>query len=295
MTALLPAGAPSGVTGALADVGAMVREAQQRWGTDSVARVIVDHPGDAASRVRVVRGDAGRVSVSPRYLVFDGASGTLRQVRDQTGPAAETRGVLYGLHVARFADAATRWLFFLSSLAGTTMVATGLVLWTVKRRAKLPDPENPYFGFQLVERLNIASIAGLSIAMAAFLWSNSLLPGSVLERAEWEIHIFFFTWALTLAHTTMRPPKKAWVDQLWLAAVLLALLPVLNAAVTQRPFWVSIAQGDWVFLAFDLTLWALAGLHATLAIRTMRHRPKTRPMKPAQKRRLPTVLEGEGT
>ena len=59
---------------------------------------------------------------------------------------------------------------------GTAMVGTGLVMWTVKRRQKLPDPERPYFGFRVVERLNIASIAGLSIAMTAFLWGNRLLP-----------------------------------------------------------------------------------------------------------------------
>lgn len=295
MSAFVPPEKPSGTKVPLSSIETMVKQAQALWGTGNIGRVTINNPGDAQARVVVVRGDGGRVSTSPQYMLFDGTSGRLIDVKSRVGAAAETRGVLYALHLGRFADTVVRWLYFLVSLAGTAMVGTGLILWTVKRRAKLPDPENPYFGFQLVERLNIASIAGLSIAMAAFLWSNRLLPGSVLERAEWEIHIFFFTWALTLAHTTMRPPKKAWVDQLWLAAVLLALLPVLNAAVTQRPFWVSIAQGDWVFLAFDLTLWALAGLHATLAIRTMRHRPKTRPMKPAQKRRLPTVLEGEGT
>ena len=56
------------------------------------------------------------------------------------------------------------------------MVGSGLVLWTVKRRVKLPDPDRPYFGFRLVERLNIATIAGLPLAMTAFLWGNRLLP-----------------------------------------------------------------------------------------------------------------------
>ncbi|QOF80090.1 PepSY-associated TM helix domain-containing protein [Variovorax sp. 38R] len=266
MTALLPAGARSGATGALADVGPMVREAQQRWGPDRVARVIVDHPGDAASRVRVVRGDAGRVSVSPHYLAFDGASGTLRQVREQTGPAAETRGVLYGLHVARFADAATRWLYFLSSLAGTAMVATGLVLWTVKRRAKQTGTDKPAFGFRLVERLNVATIAGLPVAMAAFLWGNRLLPLALADRREWEIHLFFIAWALVLLYAIARPVHRAWIELFAAGAALLAVLP-----------WVGVVLGlreSGGLTGFDIALWGLSLVLASIAMRI--GRPKRR-------------------
>ena len=104
-------------------------------------------------------------------------AGCWRSTR-HVGAAAETRGVLYALHLGRFSDTVTRWLYFLVSLMGTAMVGTGLVMWTVKRRQKLADPERPHFGFRLVERLNIATIAGLSIAMTAFLWANRLLPTS---------------------------------------------------------------------------------------------------------------------
>lgn len=142
----------------------------------------------------------------------------------------------------------------------------------VKRRNKLLDPDKPYFGFRLVERLNIASIAGLSIAMTVFLWSNRLLP-SMAERSAWEIHLFFIAWALTLVHALVRPARRAWVKQLWLAAALLVLLPLLNALTTQRPLWRGLTEGDWVFAGVNLMLWALASLHAMMVIRTMRRRP----------------------
>ena len=186
------------------------------------------------------------------------------------GAAAETRGVLYALHLGRFSDTRTRWLYFLVSFMGTAMVGSGLVMWTVKRRQKLPDPDRPYFGFRLVERLNIASIAGLSIAMTSFLWANRLLPHALEGRADWEIHAFFIIWALTLLHALLRPARSAWVEQLWAASALLFLLPVLNALTTQRPLWHSLGDGDWVFAGMDLMCWALALLHAVLAIRTAR-------------------------
>jgi hypothetical protein len=239
-----------------------------------VSRVTVTNAGDAVARVTVMRGESGRVSMSPQFLLFDGASGQLLENHDRVGPAAETRGVMYALHLGRFSDLTMRWLYFIVSLAGTAMVGTGLVMWTVKRRKKLGMGLQVgnwrHAGFMLVERLNIAAIAGLSVAMTAMLWANRLLPLGLSERANWEIHIFFVVWALALLHAISRPARRAWVEQLWVAAALLALLPVLNACTTDRPLWRSLAEGDWVYAGLELMLWGLAGLHATLALRVMK-------------------------
>lgn len=274
ISAFAQPGKPAGQKVPLASVTDMVRQAQERWGHDNVGRVNATHPGDAAARVIVTRGDPGRISMSPQYMEFDGTTGKLLQVRDQVGAAAETRGVLYALHLGRFSDTVTRWLYFIVSFTGTAMVGTGLVMWTVKRRQKLPDPQRPYFGFRLVERLNIASIAGLSIAMTAFMWGNRLLPTTLAGRSNWEIDLFFIVWSVTLLHALVRPAKAAWVEQLWAASALLFLLPLLNAVTTQRPLWHSLAQGDWIFVGIDLMCWVLAALHAVLAIRTTRHQVK---------------------
>jgi len=260
----------------LAPIDAMVRQGQARWGQYNVGRVTITNPGDASARVSVTRGDAARASMSPQYLLFDGTSGELLQAKDSVGPAAETRGVMYALHLGRFGDLPMRWLYFIVSLAGTAMVGTGLVMWTVKRRQKLGDPAQPHFGFRLVEKLNIASIAGLSVAMAGFLWGNRLLPLEMAGRTAWEVHVFFAFWALALLHALLRPARRAWVEQFWAAAALLALLPLASAFLTDRPLWRSLAEGDWVFAGFELMLWLLAGLHVWLAVRTSRHQPPRR-------------------
>lgn len=282
MRFFIPPGKPASEAAALLPVGPFVQQAEQRWGADSIGTVQINHPGDAAAKVIIARQQAQRISTTPQYVMFDGVSGELLQAKDSSGPAATTQGVLYGLHLGRFADIATRWLYFIVSLAGTAMVGTGLVLWTVKRRAKLPDPEKPYLGFRLVERLNIAAIAGLSVAMAAFFWFNRLLPLAMAQRAAWEIHGFFIVWAGALAWALMRPAKRAWVELLWLAAILLALLPLLNEIVTDRGVVRSLMRGDWLFAGFDLTLLIFAGLHAGLAVRTARHRPRAKPARKAR-------------
>ncbi|MGP9811837.1 PepSY-associated TM helix domain-containing protein [Rhodopseudomonas sp. NSM] len=293
LSAFLPPGKPSGEKAPLASIEDMVRQAQQRWGSDHVGRVNATHAGDAAARVAVTRGDVGRVSMSPQYMEFDGVTGKLLAVHDSFGAAAETRGVLYALHLGRFSDIETRWLYFIVSLMGTAMVGTGLVMWIVKRRARLPDPERPYFGFRLVERLNIASIAGLSIAMTAYLWGNRLLPHPLEARAQLEVHLFFAVWALTLLHALLRPAKAAWIEQLWAATALLALLPVLNALTTQRPLWRSLAEGDWVFAGVELMCWALAALHAVLAMRAARQPAGVQTGRKAGRRAPVAVASGE--
>ena len=289
LSAFISPGKPSGQKVPLASIEDMVRQAQERWGRDNIGRVTAVNPGDAAARVAVARGEAGRVSMSPQYMEFEGSTGKLLEVRESVGAAAETRGVFYALHMGRFSDTGTRWLYFLVSFMGTAMVGTGLVMWTVKRRQQLPNPDRPHFGFRLVERLNIASIAGLSIAMTAFLWGNRLLPHPLEGRADLEIHLFFIVWGLALLHALVRPAKSATVEQLWVASALLFLLPILNALTTQRPLWHSLAVGDWVFAGMDLMCWALALLHAALAIRTRRHGARSR-SRPKTNRQAPMAV-----
>ena len=85
LSAFIQPGKPSGQKVPLASVEDMVRQAEERWGRGNVGRVNAVHPGDAAARVAVTRGDPGRVSMSPQYMEFDGATGKLLAVRDNVG------------------------------------------------------------------------------------------------------------------------------------------------------------------------------------------------------------------
>jgi uncharacterized iron-regulated membrane protein len=272
---------PNGEKAALRPLGDFVRAAEAHWQDGRAGRLQVTNPGDTSARVLVARRDTQSISNSPSYQIFDGVTGAVIRTVDGVRPAAETRGVMYGLHIGRFADDTLRWLYFLCSLGGTAMVGTGLVMWTVKRRSKLPDPTRPHFGFRLVERLNIASVAGLPIAMAGMLWANRLLPSGMEQRAEWEIHSMFIVWGLTLLHAILRPAKRAWLEQLWAGVVVLALLPVFNLVATSRGLIDSVRSGDWVFVGVDMMLLALAALLAELARRTARHRPRVKPARRA--------------
>lgn len=275
MFLFLEPGAPAGKPTALIPLAGPIDQAQDRWSPGSIDRIQINNPGDANARIALARQQAQHIATMPQYLLFDGATGALLQVKDRSGPAATTRGVPYGLHMGRFADLATRWLYFLVSLTGTAMVGSGLVLWAVKRRAKLADPARPHFGIRLVEWLNIATVAGFPLAMVAFPWGNRLLPLGITARAEWEIHLMFAVWVLALGYAILRPPKRAWIELFAVTAIALALLPVLNMLTSARGLPASLAARDWSMAGFDLTALALAVLAGVIARRIALHRPKS--------------------
>lgn len=164
-----PATRPAGRPAPLVDIRPLLEEAGRHWQGGTVGRILVQHPGDANATIQLIRNDAERISFRAQTLLFSGATGArLSGTGDEAQPAAETRGVMYGLHVGRFADPLLRALFLLSGLAGSVMVATGCVLWAVRTRQQAAKRGRVGFGTRLVEHLNLAAIAGLPVAMAAF-------------------------------------------------------------------------------------------------------------------------------
>jgi uncharacterized iron-regulated membrane protein len=168
------------------------------------------------------------------------------------------------LHEGVFASLPIRWFYFLSGLTGCVMIASGMVLWTTKRRKKaLSDPAGIPFSFKMTEGLNIGTIVGLPAAVAVYFLANRLLPLEFEGRAQWEMHSLFITWLVCLAHgmyfTWQNRGRVAWYQQWLVAALLFTLVPIVNALTTSRGLLASIAQGDWVYVSFDASC-AVAGL-----------------------------------
>ena len=260
----------------LADVAPMLAEAVREWNGVAPGRINVSNAGDANATVTITRGQTGDLSEERAGMVFDGVTGA-RLASWGASPAtagsgtAQTRGVMTGLHLGLFAGPGLRALLLLSGLMGTVMGGTGCVLWSVKQRQKAAKDGRTGFGLRLVDVLNVAGIAGLPAAMAAFLWANRLLPLDMAGRAEWEVHVFFIVWALALVHALLRPRRAAWTEQWAAAAALCTLLPVLNALTTTRHLGHSLPAGDWGmagmdlgFLAVGLVLGGMAALSAGL-------------------------------
>lgn len=256
-----------------APLGPMLELVEQAWGADgrTLKRIEVVERGTAGCTVKFTRAAGPHVSLGAlETLRFDGDTGALLdEPPAAVGLGRATHDVLYGLHLARFAGPALRGLFAVMGLAGTALIATGLVLWTIKRRPRQRGARLS-FGHGLVERLNITTIAGLPVACAAFLWANRLLPVGLDARGDWEVHIFLCVWAATLLHPWIRPVMAAWREQLWLGAALCVLLPALDAVTATAHLRDAWHDGNRAHLGLDVTLPAIGLLLACGALRVGR-------------------------
>lgn len=236
------------------------RGPHHRW-PHGVDHITVTSPGTSQAVIELRERGADSLLDRGRSerLRFDGVSGALLESPPQPAVNAVTAtyNVFSSLHLLRFAGPWLRWLFFFAGLAGSAMVATGLVLWVVKR---LPQrrKQGSHFGHHLVERLNVATIAGLPLAIAAYFWANRLLPVEMAGRADWEIRVFFIAWAACLIHACMRSHRRAWIEQLAMMSILYFLLPVYSFIYFDVNLINSLAAGHWLLAGVDLSLWAMA-------------------------------------
>ncbi|WP_093063290.1 PepSY domain-containing protein [Sphingomonas sp. OV641] len=259
----------------LLPLSAIARDAEQRLG-GPIGTIEVSQPGDAAARVTLYRTPASLLNTRAPAITYDGTTGTPQWRSPEPGGAAATAGVMIGLHAGRFADVTLRWVYFLCGVAGTLMVASGLVLWTVKRREKLPDPARPHFGFKVVERLNVAVIGGFPLGVAGLFWANRLLPVAMPDRSRWEVHVLFIIWGAAAILSLVRRPATVWPALFAVTGGCLALLPIYNLFATRWNAATSLAVGDLLPLGVDLTLVAFAIAYLYLARRVARYRPPVR-------------------
>jgi uncharacterized iron-regulated membrane protein len=244
----------AGTAAPLSPIQPLLTEAERRWGRHQIREIDIRYPGDSNARIILRRDQSGLVRRG-ELLVFDGVNGALLEaIEPALSVPRALRETLLGLHEGLFAGPALRWLYFLSGLMGTAMIGAGLVLWTVKRRRKSGET----FGFGLVEALNLGTIVGLPIAIAAYFWANRLIPVGVPDRAAWEAHAMFVAWAAMLAHAFIRPARRGWSEQLWVAAGAFGLIPVLNALTTERHLGVTLPACVWELAGFDLTMLAFS-------------------------------------
>lgn len=256
----------TGHTASLFPVTTVLSTAEAIWG-GRAERVRITNPGDASVTITIDRHLTGLVAGKGASLTFNGVTGALvHPATSEPSMAATATAAVFNLHEGHFAQPALRWLLFLSGVIGTAMIASGLILWTEKRRRKLLDPDYPRRGFRIVDVLNVAVIAGYPLATAALFWANRLLPISITSRANAEILCAFVCWGLSLVWSVVRPSRKAWVEVFGVAAVLFLSLPFVNAVTAPRGTLTNLTHGDALYIGFDLVSLALGATFAIVAL-----------------------------
>ncbi|EHH68859.1 PepSY-associated TM helix domain-containing protein [Gluconobacter morbifer] len=197
----------------------------------------------------VSRTDASGPELTRDHIDFSLKTGKQTGSAFLTTPIARTQAVLTGLHYGRWAGPSMRWLYFLSGLAGTVMISSGLIFFLMKRRRQsghLPV-------FRLAEGLAISVILGFPFAILGVLWANRLIPVGIPDRPIAEVRSFFILWAFSalvgLITSCSGYPLAGWKTLLWglvLAGTLLTPLDFLTRPGA-TPF-----HAPTVFAATDL-------------------------------------------
>ncbi len=218
--------------------------------------------------------------MSAGQVIFDAVTGEMIHIEapdtfDKSNAFAAQR-IMRTLHFANFGGYTVRWIYFILGMAGTIMMATGAILFMVKRRQKSLNEfgaQTPKV-YRAIEVLNISAISGLMVACVAYFWINRLLPLDVPERASWEIKLFFFIWLGSLLHAALRPASRAWIEQLSLFAALCLLLPILNWLTTGHHLISHFIEGDWLNVGLELTvvLFGVLGVCSVKILKSKQHK-----------------------
>lgn len=281
------------VAARLTNLSPIVMAVQKEWKTNPISTISIIAPNTDQAKIelRALHGESVAYRNVYASKQFDGVSG-----KDLTDESAKLKNpsvpmgiynVVTTLHEARGVDLALRWLLFISGIVGTLMVATGLILWCVKRAPQQQKQGYKSFGYRTVEVTNIAAIIGLPIACAAFFYANRFIPTSMEMRSNWEIRSFFIVWLITFIYPMFRTHRQAWLELLAVASALYALLPIVNFMTGGQPLWNTVAHGQWMIASFDIAMWLLAVLFAYSFYKVKNHKGL-----PTKKARVPQELKG---
>ena len=237
----------AGKPASLAPIAPMLTAAERAFGGGQVGRVYVFNPGDAASIVTVYQSDADSIGYMRGQASFDGATGRLLKSWVERRPAMRTYQVAYGLHMARFAPMATRWLYVLGGAMLTLAISTGMVLWIAKRRERQPLS----IGNRILERLNVGVIIGVPLGAVAYFIANRLLPIGMAGRPEAEVSVALWTAAAAVLAGLALRPAIGWPLMMGLLAFACALAAVLGPVWSTEPILLT---GNLLFLVMAVAL-----------------------------------------
>ncbi len=267
----------------------MINKAELELG-DAVGSITISNPMRSTAEYQLNSAFADKVTGGrrSRTLVYFDGNGDFIKTETNARNATVTSSInstLRTLHEARFANYFTRWLLFIAGIMGCVMVASGSILWTIKRAKS----QLGLFGYELVCGLNVGCITGFCCAVACYFWANRLIPATAMDRDTLEITVFFYAWLIMGIHGLVFRHKLGWLMQLAIASALFLTLPILDSLTSTVSLVSAVVLQDWQRLSFDLISMTIGTLLLMAFMLTL----KATPVKSkSRKKKVNSSMEG---
>ena len=240
------------------DLMPIVNTVKNHWPEESsIKSIVYERPFDSNGRIIVYRNPLISLSNKEEAIAFNAQSGEQLAPIKSERIARKIRRIFYGLHEAHFATPMLRWLLFFMGVASCILIASGLIIWLKKRLDKV---KKRHFGHLLVERLNIAGIAGLLLAITSYFYANRIIPINIESRAELEVSAFLIVWLICLIYSFLRPALKAWTDIMLVTGLALSLLPVVDFLIEKNWLINALENQNMAYIGFNLALLISGGV-----------------------------------
>lgn len=230
-------------------VAELLKQVRQQWGDQALATIEAKNPNTDQAIITFKQLEDRSITLDQAQISFNHTGKILTNTRNNSPIATLNFGV-YSLHMATFAQPILRLAFFLSGILGCLMIASGLLLWSLKRQ--IQNKSNQFhFGYYLVDRLNIATFIGLPIAMLSYLFANRLVHISG-NTPNYEIYTFFSVWLFSFIVALFTKKHYLWKSQITVFGLLAISLPIYNFIYLINNQLVSNLNSYWLFLRIDL-------------------------------------------
>lgn len=264
------------------DIDFFLKEVKKTWGNAQISKVVLMFPNRSDAMISFEQAKDNTITLSPSRLEFNAITGELTPNTKNTSLLAKTNAGIYGLHLAPFAQPLLRSAFFFSGILGCLMIASGLLLWSLKRQLQLKNDYEPV-GYFFVDRLNIGILVGLPLAIIASFYAvrlNSLVDIMNISF----IYTFFVFWIFSFLASLLTPKDKLWISQLALLTFLCFALPIVDLIYLIQQQHISNLNQYWLFLRVDIyfILFGLFALFLMIYIRPIQDKVEQKMMQKIQ-------------
>lgn len=233
-----------------------LQQTQQHWANEPISRVAVIAPNTSQAMIRFEQLHDRSISLMPARLEFNAVTGALLENSRNTSPLAHVNGGIYALHMATFAESWLKLAFFISGLLGCIMIASGVLLWRIKRQLQ-EKSQNDSLSHFFIDRFNLATFVGLPLAIVVSFYAVRLDSTMYVLKVDDFfgfpfIDSFLWVWLFSFVVSLLTPKFKLWTSQLILLAILSALFPLIDVIYLVQQQYIQSWSDYWLFFRIDI-------------------------------------------